>query len=198
MALAWALALLVACGTEATGPAPAPGPDPDAPRHPVRILAPPPSTGIATGERDHRGEPVVADCATCHATRAPERSRRDGGELTVFHQGLHTAHGDLTCLSCHDPDDYGRLHLADDTAIAFTESMRLCAQCHGPQYRDYRHGSHGGMQGHWDRTRGGRTRNHCLSCHDPHAPAFPALRPLPPPPDTVDRHHAAGEGAHHE
>ena len=63
------------------------------------------------------------------------------------------------------------------------EAMQLCAQCHGPQTRDYRRGSHGGMQGYWDLSRGDRVRNHCVDCHDPHAPAFPRFTPLPPPRD---------------
>ena len=58
-----------------------------------------------------------------------------------------------------------------------------CAQCHGPQYRDYRHGAHGGMRGHWDLSRGPRERNHCVACHDPHAPAFGQFEPVPGPRD---------------
>jgi formate-dependent nitrite reductase cytochrome c552 subunit len=63
------------------------------------------------------------------------------------------------------------------------EAMRLCAQCHGPQYRDYKRGSHGGMTGHWDLSRGERTRNNCVDCHDPHAPAYPGTTPVLPPRD---------------
>jgi hypothetical protein len=63
------------------------------------------------------------------------------------------------------------------------EAMRLCAQCHMSQHRDYQHGAHGGMQGHWDLSRGDRIRNHCVECHAPHQPAYPPLRPLPPPQD---------------
>ena len=55
--------------------------------------------------------------------------------------------------------------------------MRLCAQCHGPQFRDYGKGAHGGMEGHWDLSRGGRTRNHCVDCHDPHVPAIRQVQP---------------------
>ena len=63
------------------------------------------------------------------------------------------------------------------------DALRLCAQCHGPQYRDYRHGAHGGMRGHWDLSRGPRERNHCVACHDPHAPAFGQFEPVPGPRD---------------
>ena len=59
--------------------------------------------------------------------------------------------------------------------------MTLCAQCHGPQFRDYQHGAHGGMTGYWDLTKGGRMRNNCIDCHDPHAPKYPTVTPGPRP-----------------
>lgn len=52
------------------------------------------------------------------------------------------------------------------------DAMQLCAQCHGPQFRDYQRRSHGGTNGHWDSRRGGSVRNHCLDCHDAHTPRF--------------------------
>jgi predicted CXXCH cytochrome family protein len=87
-------------------------------------------------------------------------------------------------VACHNPaDNYATLRLADGTALAFSESMQLCAQCHGPQYRDYQRGSHGGMTGYWDLRRGPRVRNHCQHCHDPHAPQFPKVLPVAEPRD---------------
>lgn len=169
-------------------------PDPAAPRHPIEVMRPAPVQGLVTAQRTHAGEPAVADCASCHATKPSQVELRSGAGLDEFHQGLVVAHGDRSCLSCHDSRDYSRLRLADGTPVAFADSMQLCAQCHGPQYRDYQHGSHGGMTGHWDLTRGGRSRNHCQSCHDPHHPAYPLLQPLPPPPDAVRSDH--GEAGH--
>jgi hypothetical protein len=61
--------------------------------------------------------------------------------------------------------------------------MRLCAQCHGPQYRDYQNGAHGGMTGNWDLSKGGRVRNNCIDCHDPHAPRYPTVTPSRGPND---------------
>jgi hypothetical protein len=75
-----------------------------------------------------------------------------------------------------------------------TDAIRLCAQCHGQQHTAYTHGAHGGMNGHWDLSRGDRLRNHCVDCHDPHAPAFPRYMPMPPPRDTA----GASRGAAHE
>jgi hypothetical protein len=67
--------------------------------------------------------------------------------------------------------------------VDFEDGMQLCAQCHGPQHRDYLRGAHGGMQGYWDSGRGPKVRNNCLHCHDPHAPKFPAMHPASGPND---------------
>ena len=92
-------------------------------------------------------------------------------------------HGGLTCLSCHGGDGYDALRLADGSAVPFPEVMTLCRQCHGPQARDFAHGTHGGMAGYWDRSKGPRTRNSCVVCHDAHAPAYSAMQPAPGPAD---------------
>ena len=99
-------------------------------------------------------------------------------EIDSVHTGMKFTHGDLSCFACHDPEsDYDRLRLADGTRISHPEVMTLCSQCHGPQRRDFDHGAHGGMTGHWDLDRGPRDRNSCIVCHDAHAPAFPRMRP---------------------
>lgn len=51
------------------------------------------------------------------------------------------------------------------------------------------------MRGHWDQSRGPRSRNHCVSCHDPHGPAFGSFQPMPPP---RDRFLPIGEGEAHD
>ena len=48
------------------------------------------------------------------------------------------------------------------------------------------------MTGHWDLSRGGRTRNHCVSCHDPHAPRYqgglPSMAPRLPKESPAHEH----------
>lgn len=183
-----------------TAPAPF---DSSAPLHAVRLRGPdgPPSVVIGTDPRT--GEEIRANCTTCHATRTPRPEVSSGAELEDFHTGLVTNHGGLTCLTCHDAQRYDRLRLADGRGLEHSESMRLCGQCHGPQLRDWTHGSHGGMSGHWDLTRGERVRNHCVVCHDPHAPQIRPVLPLPPPNDRFlgENHsgdHATGATEHHE
>lgn len=168
------------------------------PLHPVIIQKPAGAPKVATGLTNFHGERVMASCASCHATTTPNREIRATSDLKKFHQGLNYAHGELSCLSCHNADNYETLRLADGRALDFTDSMTLCSQCHGPQRRDYDRGLHGGMNGHWDLRRGGRTRNTCINCHDPHAPAFPLVMPVLPPRDRISVPHPAhGETTPH-
>ena len=148
-------------------------------------------------------------CSTCHAemVRGPMKQRPE--QLTDFHRNMEFGHGEMTCGSCHAAQNRDRLKLADGRTIAFEETMQLCAQCHGPQMRDYEHGAHGGMSGHWDLSQGPRVRNHCVNCHDPHAPAYPKVQPAPPPRDrflnygkheshSTESHGSTKEGAGHD
>lgn len=139
---------------------------------------------VAADILTHEGVPAEIACATCHTTRTPSANRRTE-DLDEFHQGLIMQHGDLSCLSCHNSENYDTLKLADGTTVGFENVMQLCAQCHGPQSRDYRNGSHGGMNGYWDLSRGPRQRNACTVCHDSHAPAYPQLMPVFPPKDII-------------
>lgn len=165
-------------------------------RHEVVIRQPPCPMGIMTSTQDAHGKSVTLRCDSCHSVRPADVATAKGAQLDEFHQGLQMAHGSLTCASCHNPaDGYASLRLADGRALPFAESMTLCAQCHGPQFRDYQHGSHGGMTGHWDLTRGGRTRNHCMHCHDAHAPKYSTFMPVAGP---RDRFPPAASGEHHE
>lgn len=152
---------------------PATSPD----RYPVTIHRPEGPPRVAVDTRDVFGNPVTVACANCHSIRTPNNNNRSPSDLDEFHRGMTFAHGTVSCFSCHNPRNYDTLRLADGTAVEYPDVMTLCAQCHGPQYRDYLHGAHGGMNGFWDLTRGPRIRNNCVDCHDPHAPAFPMMQP---------------------
>lgn len=165
--------------------------------YPVVTREPPLPQGIPTGTNDPHGQSISLKCFTCHSARESSPHTYQSADLDEFHQGLKMAHGQLTCISCHDAKDgYSSLKLADGRTLAYSESMTLCAQCHGPQYGDYQHGAHGGMTGHWDLTRGGRERNHCLHCHDPHSPQYPQFAPVAGPRDRFSP--AASTGESHE
>lgn len=138
----------------------------------------PPVVRVATPE----GEVALA-CSTCHDVRTPNFSNTTTADLDEFHRDLPFGHGSISCLSCHNSDNYDTLRLANQTTVEYTDVMTLCAQCHGQQARSYEHGVHGGMSGYWDLTRGPRTRNNCVDCHDPHQPAFPRMKPTFKPRD---------------
>mgnify|MGYP003674176554 CR=1 FL=1 len=179
MAIVWAQKGGGAAATppaeEATSPAP----------HPVVIKPGPSTPQMDTGLRDSSGAAIRVACSTCHSTTTPNVQRNTAADLFQAHRGLNYQHGALTCLSCHNAQNYDTLHLADGREVQFPDVMTLCAQCHGTQKRDFDHGSHGGMNGHWDLTKGGRVRNNCVNCHDPHHPAFPLVQPVLPPRDRI-------------
>lgn len=156
---------------------------------------------LNTGEVDAHGQPITVACTVCHTTKEPNFDLASSEDLEIFHQGMTFHHGEMTCLTCHNPDDYNTLRLADGRPLAYPEVMQLCAQCHGQEYRDYERGAHGGMTGYWDRSRGPQYRNNCIDCHDPHYPAFQGMIPAPGPRDRFlsQAHHAIhGEEAPHD
>lgn len=164
--------------------------------HAIVIRSPPNRMTVDTGLKDRNGSPVTVACNTCHAVRPANPQNRTSADLDQFHQGLQINHGRQACTACHNPQDgYASLRLADGATVSVLDSMRLCAQCHGPQFRDYEHGSHGGMNGYWDLSRGPRERNHCVHCHDPHSPKVAVVQPVAGP---RDRFPIAKPGADHE
>jgi len=116
-------------------------------------------------------------CSDCHADMEVNLERR---ELEEMHDDIQLDHGpkERWCFDCHNPDDRDMLRLANGTLISFEESYRLCGQCHGTIYRDWREGIHGRREGYWN---GAKSYQLCAHCHNPHAPRYQPLKPLPPP-----------------
>lgn len=190
------LLFAAACGGGYADPSREFAPAPTGERHGTRIHTPETLGVVDTEQVDVHGTPIGVACETCHgdpdapagAAMVAARGNPDG-----FHGSLELEHGALSCAACHDDTERSRLHLADGTSLPMAAAMDLCAQCHGPQTRDYRHGSHGGMTGHWDLRAGPRERNHCLDCHDAHQPAFVGGLPVAP---AVDRSRTPSSGVH--
>ncbi len=160
--------------------------EPGAEQFPVTIRKPDPMPMVDSGKVDREGNPVMIRCNNCHDTQEPNFLTSEAEQLNDFHQGMSFLHNSLKCVSCHDSRDYEKLHLADSSTVPFSNVMELCAQCHGPQHRDYQNGSHGGMTGYWDLSRGPRERNNCVHCHDPHHPAYPKIMPVFQPKTRAD------------
>ena len=155
--------LLVGCwGAASGGPPPPPHPSPS-PADEIEVPPPPFSEG-------------VFPCSDCHEKGAEfDRTRRELSQhdFTFEHDAEHR-----WCLDCHDAEDRDRLRLASGDKIEFGESYKLCGQCHGDKYRDWRAGVHGRRTGMWN---GKKTYLLCVHCHSPHSPHFKPLKPSPPP-----------------
>lgn len=132
----------------------------------------------------------IFPCSDCHDdTMKPNTRRR---KLEAEHDDIELHHDEQNrwCLDCHDTKDRDHLRLASGELVPFTESQRLCGQCHGPQYRDWKSGIHGKRTGYWN---GAKRYLLCVHCHSPHDPHFKPLAPLPPPirPQYVAAHQPA-------
>jgi hypothetical protein len=137
---------------------------------PRRPLADPPRIEVAGFDKK---------CSECH--RLFESALHTPPRLTQ-HCEVVTDHGiNDRCFNCHDRENRNLLVLNGGETIDFAESSRLCAECHGPVWRDWEHGVHGRTVGYWDASRGTREQLSCVECHDPHVPAYEPMRPLPGP-----------------
>ena len=119
--------------------------------------------------------PGIFPCTQCHAGPG-DKTRRELG----FHEDIKFEHDaeHRWCLDCHSNENRDVLHLSNGDPVPFTESYRLCGQCHGDKYRDWRVGVHGKRTGMWD---GQKTYFLCVNCHNPHSPRFKPIRPEPRP-----------------
>ena len=165
-------------GVRAYGPADFPDIDLDAPL--------PPSV-VEAAESDEPGafnvppppfsSEDIYPCSMCHEDMEVNHERR---ELEMFHEEIQLNHGpeERWCFDCHNAEDRDHLRLVNGELVGFDESYRLCGQCHGTIFRDWRAGIHGRRRGYWD---GAKEYLLCAHCHNPHAPKFQAMTPMPPP-----------------
>ncbi len=122
---------------------------------------------------------LVLECSHCHALfpSDPEPPR-----VLYQHDHVRLVHGTIeSCFDCHSIADHDTLELRDGPVIGFAESTRLCGHCHEPQTKDWQAGVHGRTEGAWDAEDEAHARLECVQCHDPHAPAFDPIEPLPGP-----------------
>ncbi|HEX9850189.1 cytochrome c3 family protein [Candidatus Deferrimicrobium sp.] len=121
--------------------------------------------------------PGIFPCSECHKEMKPNPRRR---ELKDEHTNivLNHAEGQRWCLDCHDVSNRDKLRLVSGEKIGFDESFRLCGQCHGDKYRDWKVGVHGKRTGMWN---GEKQYLLCVHCHNPHDPRFKPIQPMPAP-----------------
>lgn len=119
-------------------------------------------------------------CQACHMLF--DSQPLEGRAELLQHTELVLDHGlNDNCYNCHSLEDRDKLILVDGSEVGFAEVVELCARCHGTTYRDWQRGMHGKTLGSWDASSGEMRRLECTECHDPHAPAFDPLAPLPGP-----------------
>lgn len=168
---------------------------------PVIVRQPLGPPRIELAGADPQGRVASVACSTCHGVRQPNLENRTAATLDEFHQGMVFNHGSLACYACHNAEDSDALRLADGTSVAYEDVMALCSQCHSKQAESFAHGAHGGMNGYWDLSRGPQMKNHCVDCHDPHAPSYPRMIVGFKPKDrfnepSVEGHHPEGTASH--
>jgi len=153
----------------------------------------------------------IYPCQACHRKDAREAVGSDEGKgaflgtylhapdpqprvLVRMHRDIDLRHGKgaFWCLNCHNKQERNTLMLLNGEAIPFDESYRLCGQCHGSVYRDWKLGIHGRRVGQWD---GKKLYLLCAHCHDPHNPKFRKIPGLPKPrPPSYGRWEEDGPG----
>ena len=118
----------------------------------------------------------VFPCSFCHVDLKTNPKRR----FIEDHEDIVLKHDEKNrwCLDCHDSADRDVLHLASGEKVPFEESYRVCGQCHGEKYRDWRAGVHGRRTGQWN---GEKRYLLCVHCHSPHQPQFKPMKPLAAP-----------------
>ncbi len=128
----------------------------------------------------------IFPCTDCHKDIKPNPVRR---KLTEMHDDIdnifHHDSENRWCLDCHDLQCRDSLKLANGKRLDFKQSYKLCGQCHGDKYRDWKVGVHGKRTGEWN---GKKQYLLCVNCHNPHSPKFKQLKPLPPPTRQEDIH----------
>jgi hypothetical protein len=120
----------------------------------------------------------IYPCSSCHNSDMPTRPTRRVLKLEHKDIRLHHDEEDRWCLDCHNADKRDVLRSASGAPIPFAESYRLCGQCHGDKYRDWKTGVHGKRTGQWN---GKKQYLLCVNCHNPHSPKFKPIAPMPPP-----------------
>ncbi len=162
--LAWGVVALLAPGRgNAQEPDKRSGAELGASPEGVQAISPPFSDGIFP-------------CSSCHDDNDPPNTKRRKLTNHFEQQAVFSHDAERRwCLDCHDPVKRDFLHLSDGERIPFTESYRLCGQCHGDKYRDWRAGIHGKRVGMWD---GPKTYYLCVNCHNPHTPRFKGVQEL--------------------
>ncbi len=163
------------------------------PREPIPLVDPA-FLSTATNRQSYadlvRGKEDLSDfnCYACHEKNKPPTLRFDDHQNLIIpqeHSDIVMGHGEHgrnnNCFNCHNENNLELLQTRDGRVLKFQDSPQLCGSCHGPTFEDWEVGAHGRISGYWNRKVGPITRQLCVNCHNPHAPAFQGRKPAPGP-----------------
>ena len=116
-------------------------------------------------------------CANCHSKSLGAMQADRNPALRKAHWNIHLAHAGksaMNCTTCHAENNMNQLATLTGELLHIDESFKLCGQCHSTQFKDWQGGAHGKELNGWKPPRVAKT---CVSCHNPHKPAFPSRFP---------------------
>ncbi len=116
-------------------------------------------------------------CSNCHTQTLEKMQAQSTADTRKAHWNIHLVHAEentMNCNTCHSANNRNQLASLTGELISINESFKLCGQCHSTQYKDWQGGAHGKQLNGWKPPRVAKT---CVSCHNPHQPAFPSRYP---------------------
>lgn len=116
-------------------------------------------------------------CSNCHNQPLAKMQANRDISLQKAHWDIHLVHANesaMNCATCHASNDMNQLTTLTGKMLPIDESFKLCGQCHSTQFKDWQGGAHGKELSGWKPPRVAKT---CVSCHNPHQPAFPKRFP---------------------
>lgn len=116
-------------------------------------------------------------CSSCHLKPLDKMQVGQSTGKKQAHWEIQISHAKentMNCLTCHAKDNLDALTSLTGELIPMDESYKLCSQCHSTQFNDWQGGAHGKELTGWAPP---RVAKNCVSCHNPHKPAFPSRFP---------------------
>ncbi|MFS4454996.1 cytochrome C [Maribacter sp. 2304DJ31-5] len=107
-------------------------------------------------------------CTECHTKPLAALQNTKTGQKAHWDMQInHANENAMNCATCHNGKDMDNLNSLTGNTVDFNKSFKLCAQCHSPQFEDWKGGAHGKNIGGWAKPRAAMT---CVNCHNPHEP----------------------------
>jgi len=108
-------------------------------------------------------------CKSCH--RGYSLQEIKGKDYPRSHWNINLKHASsqvMNCQTCHNQNKVWKFNFGEKTVSA-NHTPKLCLQCHFKQQKDWEIGAHGKRANGWQQQ---RAVYNCVSCHNPHQPAF--------------------------